>query len=86
MAALRAALTEVVHLFVDDGSLALALVAWCAIVGVAVLALPVLLPVSGPLLFLGCAAILVGNVVLVARARAIASEQLTDTRRCRKHD
>ena len=77
MAALRTALTEVVHLFVDDGSLALALVAWCAIVGVAVLALPALLSVSGPALFLGCAAILVGNVVRVARARARAADRNT---------
>ena len=70
MTTLRAVLAEIVHLFVDDGSLALALVAWCAAIGLAVLALPMLLPASGPALFLGCAAILLVNVVRAARARA----------------
>lgn len=70
MATLRTILAEVVHLFVDDGSLALALVAWCAVVGLAVLVLPSLRAASGPALFLGCAATLLGNVVRTARVRA----------------
>ena len=53
MITLRAVLAEIVHLFVDDGSLALALVTWCAVIGLAGLALPTLLPASGPALFLG---------------------------------
>jgi hypothetical protein len=68
MGTLRAILSEIVHLFVDDGSLALALVAWCAVVGVAGLVLPGLLLASGPVLFLGCAVILLGTVVRAARA------------------
>ena len=70
MITLRAFLAEVVHLFVDDGSLALALVTWCAVIGLAGLALPTLLPASGPSLFLGCAAILLVNVVRAARVQA----------------
>ena len=70
MAALRAVLAEIVHLFVDDGSLALTLVTWCAVIGLAGLALPTLLPTFGPALFLGCAAILLVNVVRAARVRA----------------
>lgn len=70
MMTLRAVLAEIVHLFVDDGSLALALVAWCAVIGLAGLALPRLLPTFGPALFLGCATILLVNVVLAARTRA----------------
>ena len=69
MITLRAVLAEIVHLFVDDGSLALALVTWCAVIGLAGLALPTLLPAFGPALFLGCAAILLVNVVLATRAR-----------------
>ena len=73
MESLRAVLAEIVHLFVDDGSLALALVAWCAAIGVAALVLPGLPYVLGPALFLGCAAILLGNVVRAARQRAGAA-------------
>lgn len=73
MGTLRAVLAEIVHLFVDDGSLALALVVWCAALGAAVLGLPGLLPGAGPALFLGCAAILLDNVVRAARAYADAA-------------
>ena len=50
------ALAELVGLFVDDGSLALALIAWCAAVGLSTTLLPWSLPASGPALFAGCAA------------------------------
>lgn len=75
MAALRAVLAEIVHMFVDDGSLALALVTWCTVIGLAGLALPTQLPASGPALFLGCTAILLVNVVRAARAHAGSGER-----------
>jgi hypothetical protein len=71
MGVVRAVSSEVIHLFVDDGSLALALVAWCAVAGAGVALLPGLGVMSGPVLFLGCAVILLANVVLAGRrARA----------------
>jgi hypothetical protein len=73
MGVLRAVLAEIVHLFVDDGSLALALVAWCAAVGAAMLLVPAFFIASGPALFLGCAAILLGNLGRAARCRAGAA-------------
>jgi hypothetical protein len=75
MGTLGAIAKEILHLFVDDGSLALALVVWCAAVGVAVVLLPSPVPAAGPALFLGCAAILLLNVVRTVRARAGAARQ-----------
>jgi len=70
MGTLRAILAEIVGLFVDDGSLALALVLWCAATGVAAAALPAL-PAAGlaAALTAGCVAILLVNVVVAARQR-----------------
>jgi hypothetical protein len=60
---------ELIGLFVDDGSLALAILAWVGIVA-ALLALPVVPTVAaGPLLFAGLAAILAENVLRRARNR-----------------
>jgi hypothetical protein len=62
MSSLHVILRNLWGLFVDDGNLALALVLWCAIAG---LVLPRLDPSSawnGPVLFLGCLAILIINV------------------------
>ena len=73
MNTLRAIIAEIVHLFVDDGSLALALVTWCAAVGLALPVLPQLLAISGPTLFLGCATILLCNVVRAPRPRTSAT-------------
>ena len=70
MRILRAILAEVVHLFVDDGALALALVGWCVAVGAAAWLLPALSLASGLALVLGCAAILIGNVARAARSHA----------------
>ncbi len=70
METLRAVVSEIVHLFVDDGSLAVGLVVWCAVVGGGGVLLPGLLPVAGPALFIGCAGILLGTVVRSARAPA----------------
>ncbi|MDN3564627.1 hypothetical protein ACFQY5_17970 [Paeniroseomonas aquatica] len=70
MRAIRAIGAEIVSLFVDDGSLALALVLWCAAVGLARFILPqMFLAAAGAALFLGCAAILLVNVLQTARSR-----------------
>jgi hypothetical protein len=69
MRALYAILSKIVHLFVDDGSLALALVAWCAFIGIAVALLPVLAELWGPLFVFGCASVLIGNVAVAGRRR-----------------
>lgn len=68
MTVLRSVLAEVVHLFVDDGALALALVVWSAATGLGVLVLPGFAPASGPALFVGCAGILLWNVIRAARS------------------
>ena len=69
MSRLIAIFRELWGLFVDDGSLALALVLWCAAMGVLG---PVLLRPSwnAPILFLGCVVILVTNVAVAALRRA----------------
>jgi len=74
MATLRAILAEIVGLFVDDGSLALALVLWCAGMGVTVVLVPGL-PVSllAVVLLAGCVGILLINVAHAARKRRLAA-------------
>lgn len=70
MGTLRAILHEIVGLFVDDEALALALLLWCAAIGVAVLLLPGLpVPLAAALLLAGCVAILLGTVARAARRR-----------------
>lgn len=71
MGNLRAILVELVGLFVDDGSLALALLVWCAIVGVGAVVAPNLpAAVGGLALLLGCVVILLANVGWSAKMRA----------------
>jgi hypothetical protein len=58
---------ELFGLFIDDGSLALALVLWCLFAGVA---LPAIVPQgswSAPLFFMGCLLILLVNVAMASR-------------------
>ena len=69
MKVLRAVVGEVVHLFVDDGAFALALVLCSAATGVAVRVLPGFSAFAGPALFAACAAVLLWNVSRSARAR-----------------
>lgn len=74
MGTLRAIVAEVIGLFVDDGSLALALVLWCAGIGVAVLLVPgVPAPLAASLLLAGCVGILLVNVLRAARKRRSAA-------------
>lgn len=67
MRTIRAILAELVGLFVDDGSLALGLLLWCAAIGISTSLLPSLIPLGAPLWSLGCAAILLGTVLRAAR-------------------
>lgn len=63
---MRGVLSELAGLFVDDGFLAVALLAWCA----AVFALHRAMPgfgYFGPMLLAGCAAILLGTVLRAVR-------------------
>jgi hypothetical protein len=69
MKALAAVFQEIWSLFVDDGSLALGLLVWCA---AAALVLPRIgLPAfyDAPLLAAGCIAVLVATVLRAARNR-----------------
>lgn len=75
MSSLFAALRQLWHLFVDDGSLAGALVVWCGCVG---FLLPRLIPFSGwnaPILFLGCIAILLVNIAMAARHHRLRGQE-----------
>ena len=59
---------EVIGLFVDDGSLALAILAVVAVLAALMkLGLPLL--AAGPLLFLLCAGVVVENVLRTVRAK-----------------
>ncbi len=71
MKRLHAIAAEIVHLFVDDGSLALALLLWCAVIGVTTLLAPAFAKVAGIGLFAGCATILLANVVLTGHTAAL---------------
>ncbi len=62
MRTVLAILAEVWGLFVDDGSLALALAAWCALAGLALPAAPLPAAWDAGVFFLGVVAILIENV------------------------
>ncbi len=73
MGTLRAILHEIIGLFVDDGWLALALVVWCALVGLLMLTVSeVTMATAGAALLAGCVAILLVNIVTAARKRRAA--------------
>ena len=63
MNALQRILLELWGLFVDDGSLALALLAWCGFCGLGLTRLPIAPEWDAAILFLGCVAVLIANVV-----------------------
>ena len=60
---------ELVGLFIDDGSLAIAVLAWVAIVALALPALPIRSGWLAVALFAGLAFILAENVLRAARGR-----------------
>ena len=66
MNALKQALRELAGLFVDDGALALALVAIAAAAIAAAAFMPGTLA-AGAVLVVGCLGVLIGNVVMTAR-------------------
>lgn len=75
MGMLRAILHEIIGLFVDDGSLALALalVVWCTLVGLLMLTVSGLtMAAAGAALLAGCVVILLANIVTAARKRRTA--------------
>lgn len=62
-----AAVREVLGLFIDDGSLAIALIAWIIVVVLAVRGLGLDRAWGAPLLVVGCLAILVVNIRAASR-------------------
>ena len=69
MKVLQAIVSEIVHLFVDDGAFALALVLCSAGIGIGVRVLPGFSGFAGPALFAACAAVLLWNVSRTARTK-----------------
>ena len=69
MAWVKAALSELVSLFIEDGSLALAILIWLGLTGLVLARFESLRPWHAALLFAGLAAILVENTWRRARAR-----------------
>lgn len=67
MTALRALLGELAGLFVEDGALALAIVAVIALAGTIAVLAPAASWVSGGILVLGCLGVLVVNVMRAKR-------------------
>jgi hypothetical protein len=67
MKTLAAIFREIWSLFVDDGSLALGLLFWCAVAGLALPRLGLSAGAEAPLLAAGCLAILVINVLRAAK-------------------
>ena len=67
---MRTVFDEIVGLFVDDGFLALALIAWVAAIGLASVEITALRPALGPALLIGCACILLATVLRAGRAKS----------------
>lgn len=67
MNALKIAWEEFIGLFIEDGSLAVGILVWVAVVGLVFPHLPGSSKWGAPLLFVGLAAILVENVLRRAR-------------------
>jgi hypothetical protein len=67
MKSIRAALRQVVGLFVDDGSLALEIVAVVVLAGIFATVFPEVPLAAGGILLIGCLAALFGNVATAGR-------------------
>jgi hypothetical protein len=67
MTTLISVLRELAGLFVDDGSLALAIVAVVLLAGISATLMPDLPLAAGAILLLGCLGVLVANVARAAR-------------------
>jgi hypothetical protein len=66
---LTAVARELIGLFVDDGSLALAILAVVILAAVAVALLPGVPLLAGAILLLGCLGVLLANLATVVRRR-----------------
>lgn len=64
-----AAIRKFLGLFVDDGSIAIALILWSAAAGYFLPDLPINAGWDGPILFLGCLLIMAENLHRTARQR-----------------
>lgn len=60
---------EVIGLFVEDGTLALLLVAWIGVAGLLLYRLPIGSSWNALILLAGCVCILVENVIRISRQR-----------------
>jgi hypothetical protein len=69
MSVLAAALRELIGLFVDDGSLALMILAVVIGAGISATIMPDLQLAAGAILLLGCLGVLIANVARTARRR-----------------
>ena len=67
MSGLAALLRELAGLFVDDGSLALAILAIVAVAGICAALTPNVPLLAGAVLLFGCLAVLLANVLRAAR-------------------
>ena len=67
MSALSALARELIGLFVDDGALALAILAVVAVAGICVALAPNAPLLAGAVLMFGCLAVLLTNVLTAAR-------------------
>ena len=63
-------LREIYGLFVDDRGFALTILVWLAVAALVVTFVPVPMPVQGPLLFAGLAALLIRSCLHAARGRS----------------
>jgi hypothetical protein len=64
---LGAVFRELTGLFVDDGALALQIIAVVVLAAIAAVLVPVAHVAAGPVLVIGCLAVLIANVVRAAR-------------------
>ena len=67
MSALSAVLRELIGLFVDDGALALAILAIVALAGICAALTPNAPLLAGAVLLFGCLAVLIANVLRATR-------------------
>jgi hypothetical protein len=72
MSTVVAALRKLWGLFVDDGSLALALILWCLASGLGLSYLPLGGNWAAAILFVGCLAILLTNIAAAVRRQRIS--------------
>jgi hypothetical protein len=67
MSTLANLLRELIGLFVDDGALALAIIAVVGLAGISAMLIPNVPLAAGAILLLGCLAVIVSNVARASR-------------------